>query len=317
MEEEKKEEIVVQAQTFEGAEDEAVVLYSSNSATLPELYSSLTKELDKRTNNVPDILRAQVKDQLFETLLWEYIKQVPVPLEVIKTRVGADGKEYEYFDEHYTISELDRLFPGWWQDEMITRYDPQSQAYITSGYLCVEYLLPSGQKKIRKIYVTGGAQVHAKKNEKEQGNLVPSQPEDRAIASVTRWQKLAGKKLGIGVEIYHQRITPQLTSQFFEIVNLWRPPFANKHIEVFNKMQKGKGVRDLLKSMPSLEQTKRLVDILSQIPADDPVYDFDAVWKFFVSCNRESAEKALPQINKQVNGRLKKIEEAKLNNIYQ
>lgn len=317
MEEIEKKDETVDVQTFEGGEDEAVVLYNSNSDSLPSLYTSLISKLDKQVANVPDVLRSQVKDQLFENLLWEYIKHIPTPLEVIKTRIGADGKEYEYFDEHYTISELDRLFPGWWQDDMQTRYDPQSQAYITTGYLCVEYLLPSGQKKIRKIYVSGGAQVHAKKSEKEQGNLVPSQPEDRAIASVTRWQKLAGKKLGIGVDIYHQRITEALKNEFNEIISRWKPEYAAPFIKAFNQVEKGKGARDILKIMPNLEQTETFLRILAQLPPDDPVYDFNKAWEFFVKQPRSRCDGFLRVLNQQVNGRLRKIEETKNNSIYQ
>lgn len=304
-------------QTFDGIEEESVVLYKSNSLQFPELYSKLGAELDKRVQNVPDKLKESVKDQMFETLLWEYIKAVPVPLDVIKVREGSQGNFYEYFDEHYTISELDRLFPGWWQEEMQTRYDPQAMAYITTGYLCIEYLLPSGNKKLRRVYVSGGAQVFAKVADKALGQMTPSQPEDRAIASVTRWQKLAGKKLGIGVEIYHQQITPYLRKQFEDIIHYWKYPYAEQHKVVFNKMQKGKGVRDLLKAMPTAEQSKEFKRVIEALPADDPVFNFDQAWTYFTKQNSKTADLAIMAVSKGVNARLRKIEETKSESIYQ
>jgi len=307
----------VQVQTFEGAEEEAIVLYNTEDNLLPSLYTKIDRELENRIKSVPAHLKNQIKDQVFDTLLWQYIKEIPIPLEVIKSRVGSKGQEYEYFDEHYTNSELDRLFPGWWTEECVTRYDPQTQAYITSGYLCVEYILPSGQKKIRKVYAVGGAQVFAKVADREAGQMTPSQPEDRAIASVTRWQKLAGKKLGIGIEIYHQQITPRLSKQFQEIVELWKYPYAEPHKEAFNKMTKGKGVRDLLKAMPTLRQTEAFLKALQLLPADDPIFEFDKAWEYFTKQNRVSADKAIEIVAKGVYARLKKIEAEKVESTYQ
>lgn len=306
-----------QIQTFDGIEEESVVLYSPNSASLPQIYQELNAHLDKQVANLPTALQAQMKDQIFDTLLWNYIKQIPIPLDVIKQREGSKGEFYEYFDEHYTISELDRLFPGWWQEEMTTRYDPQSMAYITTGYLCVEYLLPSGIKKIRRVYVSGGAQVFAKAADKEKGIMTPSQPEDRAIASVTRWQKLAGKKLGIGVEIYHQQITLYLRKQFEDIIQHWKYPYAEKHKEVFSKMQKGKGVRDLLRAMPTAEQSKQFRTVIDALPADDPVFNFEQAWLYFIKQNSKTADLAIQNVSKGVNARLRKIEETKSESTYQ
>lgn len=269
-------------QQFDGAEEEAVVLYTpldSLSSILKRIDADLIKAIGDLSSSSQGI---KLKDKMYESLLFSYIKEIPTPLEVIKYRIGGnDGREYEYFDEHYTNSELDRLFPGWWTEDMNTRYDPQTQAYITTGYLCVEYVLPSGETRIRKAYAVGGAQVYSKANEKEKGNLIASQPEDRAIASFTRWKKLAGKQYGIGLDIYHQRITPRLLSMFEDRIRSWVYPYAEPYKDLLRtQITTGKGMRKMLNLMPTVQQTIIFLNALDKVK-DVATFPRDNYWKQF------------------------------------
>lgn len=204
-------------------------------------------------------------DNLYEQTMFELVKAMPTPLEVIKTRVGADGREYEYFPEYYTQRQLDILFPGWWCDEMKTWYDASTQAYITTGYLCVSYTLPSGQTKIRRVYAVGGAKVHSTKASRETGVLEASQPEDRAIASYTRWKKLAGKQLGIGLDIYHQQITPYLRKKLEDtIYPIWES-YAKKIRDLAKTITTGKGMRKLIMSLGTREQYETISILLLKL----------------------------------------------------
>ena len=204
-------------------------------------------------------------DNLYEKTLFELVKGIPTPLEVIKTRVGADGREFEYFPEYYTQRQLDLLFPGWWCDEMKTWYDAPTQAYITTGYLCVSYTLPSGETRIRKVYAVGGAKVYSTKASREAGILEASQPEDRAIASYTRWKKLAGKQLGIGLDIYHQKVTPYLLKLLEnKIKPIWEK-YRQKIESVAATIESGKGMRKLINSLGSPEQYETISNLVTML----------------------------------------------------
>lgn len=280
---------VVTDRGYDGIEEEAVVLYKSQSKSLPVVINELMTAISKQVELLPDQIKVSTKDRLYETLLFDYVKSVPTPLEVIKYREGSDGKEYEYFDEHYTNSELDRLFPGWWEEEMSTRYDERAMAYITTGYLCIEYTLPSGQTRIRRIYAVGGARVYAKVSSVERGMPEPSQPEDRAIASLTRWKKLAGKQLGIGLDIYHQRITPPLQSAFEDRIRDWVYPYAEPFKDIAKKLTTGKGMRKLLKTLPTVEQTQRFLKNLRQVE-NYTTFPKDKFWETFTKTPQVNAD---------------------------
>lgn len=290
------EALVTQSHLFEGAEEEAVVPYEP---TIKDLHLTVHKEYERQVSNL-NITDPKAKDRVYETLLFNFIKEMPTPLEVIKLRKGADGNEFEYFDEHYTNQELDRLFPGWWTDDMKTWYDPQTQAYITTGYLFVEYTLPSGEKKIRKVYAVGGAKVYAKRSSIENGLPEASQPEDRAIASFTRWKKLAGKQLGIGLDIYHQRITSYLRKEYERrtapIWHKWKIDLD----KIFNSLTTGKGARKLIKSLAEPEEyemiSRSLLKLEAYIPKEKYEQLVNTCWTTAIQ-NKE----AIPSINTQLN----------------
>lgn len=281
---------------FEGATEESVVPYEP---VIKDLHLQILKEFERQISNA-GVTDVKVKDRIYETLLFNAIKEMPTPLEVIKLRKGADGGEYEYFDEHYTNQELDRLFPGWWTDDMKTWYDSQTQAYITTGYLFIEYTLPSGEKKIRKVYAVGGAKVYAKRSSLENGLPEASQPEDRAIASFTRWKKLAGKQLGIGLDIYHQRITPYLHKEYERrtapIWHKWKTDLD----KIFNSLTTGKGARKLIKSLAEPEEYEKISRILLKLEAGIPKEKYEQLvntcWTTVIQ-NKETIPSIITQLN--------------------
>ncbi len=295
-------------QLFDGTEEEAVELYQP---VVKDVIGQVQKEFDKTIANL-GITDAKQKDRVYETLLFNFIKEIPTPLEVIKVRKGADGSEYEYFDEHYTNQELDRLFPGWWTDEMKTWYDAQTQAYITTGYLYVEYTLPSGATKIRKVYAVGGAKVYAKKSSLENGLPEASQPEDRAIASFTRWKKLAGKQLGIGLDIYHQKVTPYLKSLYEKKTQSIWVKYRAELDKIAETIKTGKGMRTLLKKLATPEEYDQLSILLLKCEQYLPKENFekiaDTTWQSAIQDKNQ-----IPSLLNQLTTLLNKIKKGEQN----
>ncbi len=284
--EDKKPEVVLQQPTesveidiYKNEEEDEVILYQSNTPNIDKIQAHLIEQIKDVGNTLPEKMKTTARDNAYENGLWTYIKSIPIPDSIIKRREGNDKKMYDYFPEFYTTAELDRLFPGWWYQDMETRYDEKSMAYITSGYICIEYVLPSGTKKIRPIYASGGADVFPKK-----GTAVPSQPADRAAASVTKFIKLAGKRLGIGLEIYHNQILPVRRKQFEELVKDWGE-YASEIRTIYNSATKGSGVRKLCRILPTSEQTGRLRALVDRVP--EPVGA--AIWENFVKLHRDKA----------------------------
>jgi hypothetical protein len=265
---------------YKNEETDEVILYESNMPSIDKIQVFLLEQIKDVGKSLPEKMRESATDNAYETALWEYIKNIPVPDALIKKREGSDGKMYDYFPEFFTTGELDRIFPGWWMQDVTTRYDDKSMAYITSGNLCIEYVLPSGIKKIRTVYAVGGADVFAKK-----GTSIPSQPGDRAAASVTKFIKLAGKRLGLGLELYHDQILPARRTQFERLVSGWGE-YATEVRTIYNASHKGSGVRKLCRILPTPEQTERLKFLVTRVPEKVA----DAIWKNFVKLHRDKAD---------------------------
>lgn len=267
---------------YQNEEKDEVILYQSNTPSIIEIQAHLLQVIQQGEigKNLPDKMREMTIDNAYETALWEYIKNIPVPDALIKKRKGSDGEMYEYFPEFFTTAELDRIFPGWWFQDMQTRYDDKSMAYITLGYICIEYILPSGTKKIRHIYASGGADVFPKK-----GTAIPSQPADRAAASVTKFIKLAGKRLGFGLELYHNQILPARREQFEALIADWGD-YANEIRAVYNSATKGSGIRKLCRILPTFEQTTRVKILVERVPSEVG----DAIMQNFVKLHRDKAD---------------------------
>jgi len=265
---------------YASEEKDEVILYESSTPSLVKIQQYLIKQINGVGENLPAKMKEATIDNAYESALWEYIKNIPVPDALIKRREGSDKKMYDYFPEFFTTAELDRIFPGWWFQDMHTRYDEKSMAYITSGYICIEYILPSGTKKIRTVYASGGADVFPKK-----GTAIPSQPADRAAASVTKFIKLAGKRLGLGLELYHDQILPARREQFTQLISEWGS-YADEVVAIYKSCKKGSGVRKLCRVLPTPEQTIRLKLLIDKLP--DNVKD--AIWKNFVKLHRDKVD---------------------------
>jgi len=229
-----------------------------------EVYTNL--ETDKALERIPASVRPDFVNHLFTAEFWKRVESTHTPLDLLKERKGAWNAEtkthvvLEYFPEEYTIQELNRLFPNWWMDNMESEYYPALRMVEVKGYLFVEVPTLQG-KVVIKRWATGTSVIEFKKDSDGQ----PSQPDDRFKAARTEWIKLAGKLFGIGLEIYHQRITPEMRSHFEDVV---RPLgiYADDMKKVAATISKGQGFRNYIRQLPTLEQVKRITIAVAKIP---------------------------------------------------
>jgi len=235
---------------------------NGNTAILPMVDFSLPKDLMER---IPEKIRDDFRSIRGESFFWDKLSQMSTPFDYIKTREGGKSGDLEYFSVDYTFMMLNKLFPGWSMDGMDTKYIPEIRTFITTGYLFVSYITITGVKT-RKVYAIGASEVFAKSSENN-----PSQPDDRAKASLTEWFKLAGKPLGIGLDIYTQSISTQMRAGFEELL-IWIE-FDNKELEdklknhlraIAQTIETGKGFRAFLKSFPLQEEIVSFYQLINQ-----------------------------------------------------
>lgn len=231
-------------------------------------------------NSYPKEMQEKVKSSIVESAMWKGIAEQPTPTGILKEREAGKGKMLEYFTEYYTISELDRLFPGWWTEDMKTTYIPEVRTFITEGYLLVEYPTLNGMK-IRKIYAVGAAEVFGK----VEAQFVPSQPDDRAKSARTEWIKLAGKWLGIGLDIYSQTITVDLIRDFEDRIRDWGI-YAEPIKEVVSTIETGHAFRKYMKSIPTAEQSQKFLSVIHLAPEDKQ----QGLWQNFVKLSNRTDE---------------------------
>jgi len=225
-------------------------------------------------------------NKAWESHLWKSIADKPTPFDIVEERDGGKSGNLEYFPEEYTINELNRLFPGWWCEEMQTNCDTIMRTVYTTGYLMIRYIDLLGISVIRKIYAVGASEIFSKVTDK----FAPSQPDDRYKASRTEWIKLAGKWLGIGLDIYHQQITSELRSVFEDTIRDWNI-YAQHWKNIASKCLNGHAFRTMLKVMPSLNQVKRFQEALIHFPDKD----YPQLWQEFAKHN--NSKKLKPDIN--------------------
>ena len=215
-----------------------------------------------------DEAKDQFKSARFEAHMWSSISDAPTPPELIEMREGYYDKDtdsnvmLEYFPEEYTLSELNRLFPGWWTEDM--KRSPADEVIklstvIVEGYLMVSYVTPAGIK-VRRLWAVSGSEVKFKSNTK-----TPIDLKNTFKGARTEWIRIAGKWLGIGLDIYHQHIVPGLRSMFEDRVRAWLP-YADHWKKVAASCETGKAFRMMLKTMPSELQVTRVMNCLPFIP---------------------------------------------------
>ena len=215
-----------------------------------------------------DEAKKQFKSARFEAHMWSSIGDSPTPPELVEMREGYYDKDtdsnvmLEYFPEEYTLSELNRLFPGWWTEDM--KRSPADEVVklatvIVEGYLMVSYVTPAGVK-VRRLWAVSGSEVKFKS-----GTKTPIDLKNTFKGARTEWIRIAGKWLGIGLDIYHQHIVPGLRSMFEDRIRTWSP-YAEHWKKVAAKCVTGKGFRLMLTTMPSELQVGRVMNCLPHIP---------------------------------------------------
>ena len=217
-----------------------------------------------------DEAKEQFKSARFEANMWSSISDSPTPPELVEMREGYYDKDtdsnvmLEYFPEEYTLSELNRLFPGWWTEDM--KRSPADEVVklatvIVEGYLMISYVTPSGIK-VRRLWAVSGSEVKFKV-----GTKTPIDLKNTFKGARTEWIRIAGKWLGVGLDIYHQHIVPGLRSMFEDRIRAWSP-HAEHWKKVATKCITGKSFRTMLQTMPSELQVTRVMNCLPHIPEE-------------------------------------------------
>lgn len=259
----------------------SVVLYDRKVTDSLSLYNT-SSEIEEAVKRLPDNVQNIARNHFYESTLWTIIKFTPTPLEVIKYREGADKTEFEYVDEYYITSELDRLFPGWWMEDCKTDYISEIKSFVTTGYVFVQYHLPDGTSKIRKIYGVGSKEVQGKKNAPN----LPSQPDFVAKASLTDFLKNVGKRYGIALDIYHQKITSELRSYFEDWLRLVPPQFHPNFTAIAGSIKTGKGFRKYLRELATTAQLQRMARCIEKVEPSKR----DVFWNEFFKLNNKTEE---------------------------
>jgi hypothetical protein len=240
-------------------------------------------------------------DQAFEFQLWNTASTKATPLEAVRTREGfkKDGvaQILEYVPEIYCLTELNRIYPGWWMEDMKRSIYSEIVALKTvmvEGYLCVKHVLPSGATSVTKRWAFADNPVKFYQNTNE-----PVDIGNHLKGARTEWLRAACKWYGIGLDIYHQKITPAHRSMFEDRIRAWNN-YATHWKTVISSVQTGKAFRDVLRQMPSELQVARMVSVLEYIPDDD----HPNFWKEFAKHSNSSDEKTT-----EFNNFLNKIEQ--------
>ena len=284
------------------AEKEHITKVTSAIALGAEVY--LDAELEKKIQSLPEDLRDDFKNQAFKSAWFKRVADQVTPFDFLKERKGpwdtdaGDFKKLEYFPDDYTITELDRVYPGWWMEDMKSEFINTLRAFLVTGYLCVEYPTFSGMQVVKR-WASAGHDIEYKKDTNE-----PSGASNAFISARTYWIKSAGKLYGIGLDIYHQRITPELRSIFEDRVRYWGM-YAQEAKDVAATLETGHGFRKYIQELPNPKLTERIVEALKLIPPDTVAKDgniHDLVWKQFVklrmdsNANRQQAEQFISQV---------------------
>lgn len=258
----------------------SLIKFEAEDAFLPSEPIDLTKvvgayytdeEIKNSLDRVPEEVKDDFRAHIFEASFWKHIEHKHVPFDFLKKRKGSkiagtdEYKMLEYFPADYTTSELNRLFPGWWQEEMKLEVDYKLRTVRIMGYLCVEYPTLKG-KKVTKRWATASTAIKISRDIDDKTNMFEaSQPDDLEKSALTEWIKIAGKYFGIGLEIYSQRVTPELRSIFEDLVRDWGV-YAEEVKKIAATIETGTGFRDFLRSLPSIEQTKRFINAVKWLP---------------------------------------------------
>lgn len=255
----------------------------------------MTDIILRESKSVPQAYRDIVKEEIaldfinkeFNAKREEKISNESTPADFIKEREGASGTVLEYHTEEYVIRKLNEHYPGWWMEDMKHSYNASLRTTTVTGYLCVDYPTLSGMKA-KKVWAVGSERIEFKV-----GGTDASQPEDRDAAARTRWLKLCAKWLGIGLDIYHQRITEELREQFEDRIIHWGV-YAQGIRDIAGTLESGAGMRRLIRGLHPPEVTARFLEFVKVIPPDlktaEDVLVHHKLWTNFVKLKSNTEE---------------------------
>lgn len=248
--------------------------------------------------------RQEFRNYFFKQKWFEEARIRSTPLDMIKERDGwkdwetGEIVQVEYFPEEYTLAELDRIYPGWWMEDMQDTPYPEMGYAQVKGYLCIQYPTLNGIEVVKR-WAIGGEQYKFKKGTRE-----PLDCSYTMKGARTDWLKVAGKIYGIGLDIYHQRITPALRSIFEDKLRSFHP-YGDGLKLIAKTLTKGQTFRRFLRNLPNEEQTRRFKKLMyeSSLPPEAQT----ALWGKFLKMGNLT-----PEASSQLEDWLDKIE-AKLN----
>lgn len=237
-------------------------------------------------NNLPPRVKEELKSMKVEAFYWEKAFSQKTPTDMVYEREGPGGDLMEYVKDSYSIRELNRLYPGWYQEDMKVEYIPQVATFVVSGYAIITYPTLTGIKR-RKIWALGSATVQMKK---DADTVMPSQPDDVAKAAYTEWIKLVAKRLGIGVDIYEQSITDEMIQEFEDKVKDWDR--RNIVDAVAKSIKSKKAFTRYVNNLPSKKQTEEFKETIKSFDNNIQIQ----LWEQFQKHQVSTAGRYIKQI---------------------
>lgn len=244
------------------------------------------------------VLKEAIENIKAEANFWDNMFNIETPEAETYTRQGPTDKNtgepviLEYVKDRYTIRMLNKLFPGWYTEDMKLEYHNPVNTWVCTGYLVIRYPTPEGLKT-RKIWAVGATEVQVKKT--IQDNLIkPSQPEDQAKGAYTEWIKLVGKRLGIGTDIFEQTISETLMQTYKDKVKDWDyTDITDKVVEGINSK---KVFISYVDNLPDAKQTLDFKEIMEKVPEDKKA----AVWNQFQRYNKLTVQKLINDLKQKL-----------------
>lgn len=235
---------------------------------LPVPYS---KELVEKNDKLKEVIEQHTQSSSF----WNAIAAKTTPESAVEYRDGPGGEQYEYVKEEYCIAELNRLFPGWSEEDCKVEYDSAVRNYRATGYIVVDWLMPDGTYRKRKVFGVGGQKVLPSTKDPTD----PVQPDDAAKGADTDRFKRCCKKLGIGLDVYAQIITPSMRRELEDKVRYWE--YLDDFMKIVNTITKRSVFKEMVKNLPDIDTTQRFRAIMDKYRSVLPENKYREIWNAF------------------------------------
>lgn len=257
-----------------------------------QLYSYGLTEEDEKLPAIKEVIENIKKEASF----WDNVFSVETPESETYEREGPKDKTgqptyLEYVKDSYTIRMLNKLFPGWYQEDMKIEYMPQVTTWVVSGYIVVRYPTAEGIKT-RKIWAVGAQAVQIKKD--LSGGILPSQPEDMAKGAYTEWIKLVGKRLGIGVDIFEQSVTESMMEDYTNIVKHYDDTSITD--AVIKTLRKKKLFKDYIENLPDEKQAISFKELIERAPEQARL----PLWQQFQKHTKSNADRFINELKQKL-----------------